>query len=63
MATAMRTFFTAMWRTILLRGLASLAFGILAIAYPQITLAIVVTIFGIYALADGLLGLWGVYRG
>ena len=63
MATAMRTFFTAMWRTILLRGLASLAFGILAIAYPRITLAIVVTIFGIYALADGLLGLWGIYRG
>ena len=63
MATAMRTFFTAMWRTILLRGLASLAFGILAIAYPKITLAIVVTIFGVYALADGLLGLWGIYRG
>ena len=59
----MRTFFTAMWRTILLRGLASLAFGVLAIAYPQITLGIVVTIFGIYALVDGLLGLWGFYRG
>jgi hypothetical protein len=27
---AMRQFFTAMWRTVLLRGLASLAFGILA---------------------------------
>jgi uncharacterized membrane protein HdeD (DUF308 family) len=63
MATAMRTFFTAMWRTIMLRGLASLAFGIMAIAYPKITLAIVVTLFGIYALVDGLLGLWGIYRG
>lgn len=63
MASTMRTFFTAMWRTILLRGLASLGFGILAIAYPKITLAIVVTIFGIYALVDGLLGLWGLYRG
>jgi uncharacterized membrane protein HdeD (DUF308 family) len=63
MATAMRDFFTAMWRTIMLRGLASVAFGVLAIAYPKITLAIVVTIFGIYALVDGLLGLWGIYRG
>ena len=60
---AMRTFFTAMWRTILLRGLASLAFGILAFVYPGITLAIVVTLFGIYALIDGLLGLWGIIRG
>jgi uncharacterized membrane protein HdeD (DUF308 family) len=62
MAQAMRTFFTSMWRTILLRGLASLAFGVLAFVYPQITLAVVVTIFGIYALVDGLLGVWGVYR-
>jgi len=60
---AMREFFTAMWRTILLRGLASLAFGILAFIYPGITLAVVVTLFGIYALVDGLLGLWGVFRG
>lgn len=63
MATAMRTFFTSMWRTILLRGLASLVFGVLAFFYPQITVAVVVTIFGIYALVDGLLGVWGVYRG
>ena len=60
---AMREFFTAMWRTILLRGLASLIFGILAFVYPGVTLAVVVTLFGIYALVDGLLGLWGVFRG
>jgi uncharacterized membrane protein HdeD (DUF308 family) len=65
MTNAMRTFFTTMWRTIMLRGLASVGFGVLAIAYPhpEITLAVVVTIFGIYALVDGLLGLWGIYRG
>ena len=63
MTTAMRTFFIAMWRTIMLRGLASVGFGVLAIAYPRITLAIVVTIFGIYALLDCILGLWGIYRG
>ena len=60
---AMREFFTAMWRTIMLRGLASLVFGILAFVYPGVTLAVVVTLFGIYALVDGLLGLWGVFRG
>ena len=60
---AMRQFFTAMWRTILLRGLASLVFGILAFVYPGVTLAVVVTLFGFYALVDGLLGLWGIFRG
>ena len=63
MATTMRTFFTARWRTIMLRGLVSLAFGIFALVYPQVTLGVVVMLFGAYALADGLLGLWGVYRG
>jgi uncharacterized membrane protein HdeD (DUF308 family) len=61
--TAMRSFFTAMWRTILLRGIASLAFGIFAFVYPNITIAVVVTLFGIYALVDGVLGLWGAFRG
>lgn len=60
---AMRRFFTAMWRTILLRGIASLVFGVFAMFYPGITLAVVVTIFGIYALVDGLLGLWGIFNG
>ena len=42
---AMREFFTAMWRTILLRGLASLVFGVLAFVYPGVTLAVVVSMF------------------
>ncbi len=60
---AARNAFTEMWRTIMLRGLASLVFGILAFIYPGMTLAVVVTIFGIYALVDGLLGLWGAFSG
>ncbi|MFN4142023.1 HdeD family acid-resistance protein [Aestuariivirga sp.] len=62
MAKGMRVFFTAMWRTILLRGAASLIFGLSAFLYPGITLAVVVTIFGLYALADGLIGLWSQFR-
>lgn len=60
--TGMRDFFTAMWFTILVRGIASLAFGILAFAYPGITLDILVTVFGLYAVIDGLLALWAEYR-
>lgn len=60
---AMRTFFTSMWRTILLRGLASLVFGVFAFFYPNITIAVVVMLFGIYVLVDGLLGMWGAFRG
>jgi uncharacterized membrane protein HdeD (DUF308 family) len=63
MTMATRNVFTGMWRTIMLRGLASLVFGLLAFFYPGVTLAIVVTIFGIYALIDGLLGLWGAFSG
>jgi uncharacterized membrane protein HdeD (DUF308 family) len=52
-----------MWLTVLLRGAASLAFGILAFSYPGMTLNILVAAFGIYALVDGAAGLWGVFRG
>ncbi len=60
---AARNVFTEMWRTIMLRGLASVVFGLLAFFYPGVTLAVVVTIFGIYALVDGLLSLYGAFRG
>ena len=58
----MRNFFTAMWLAVLVRGIASLVFGILAFAYPGITLAVLVTIFGVYALLDGAATLWGAFR-
>jgi uncharacterized membrane protein HdeD (DUF308 family) len=61
--TGLQHFFTSMWRTVLLRGAASLVFGILAFSYPGITLNILVAAFGIYALIDGAVGLWGVLRG
>ena len=64
MAThGMPGFFTSMRRTFLLHGLASLAFGILAFAYPQITRDLVLMFFGIFALVGGLAGLWGFFRG
>lgn len=58
-----KTFFTAMWLTVLVRGIASVAFGIFGLLYPGVTLAVLVTVFGVYALIDGIASLWGIVRG
>jgi len=57
-----REFFVTLWSTVLVRGLVSLAFGIIAFLYPGVTIGILVTIFGIYAIADGILALWTALR-
>jgi uncharacterized membrane protein HdeD (DUF308 family) len=59
----MKDTFVALWPAILLRGIASVIFGILAFVYPGVTLAVLVTIFGAYALVDGVFTLWGAFRG
>lgn len=41
------------WWLIVLRGMAAVAFGLVAIFWPGISLAALVTLFGIYALLDG----------
>src|SRR5215831_6788075 len=40
----------------LLRGLAAIGFGILVIAKPQISLQVLVYLFGLYVLVEGILG-------
>lgn len=42
-----------LWWMIVLRGLAALVFGLVAIFWPGISLALLVTMLGIYALIDG----------
>ena len=44
------------WWLMLLRGLAAIGFGILVIAKPQISLQVLVYMFGIYVLVEGILG-------
>ena len=44
------------WWLMLLRGLVAIGFGILIFAKPQISVQVLVYLFGIYALVDGLLG-------
>ena len=42
----------------LIRGIASIVIGILAIAWPGMTIAVLVGIFGVYAIVDGITNLF-----
>ncbi|HEY9766535.1 MAG TPA: DUF308 domain-containing protein, partial [Chroococcales cyanobacterium] len=43
------------WQFLAFRGLATLIFGVLAMVWPGITLSVLLVLFGVYALAEGLL--------
>jgi uncharacterized membrane protein HdeD (DUF308 family) len=45
--------FAANWRVLALRGLAALLFGLVVFFWPDLILAVLTLIFGIYALVDG----------
>ena len=42
------------WWYFILRGLIAVIFGVLALVYPLATVATLVILFGIFALADGI---------
>jgi uncharacterized membrane protein HdeD (DUF308 family) len=46
------------WWVLLIRGLLAVMFGILAFVLPGLTLLMLVLLYGIYALADGLTAVW-----
>jgi uncharacterized membrane protein HdeD (DUF308 family) len=50
------------WWVVALRGVAAIVFGILAFAWPGLTLAVLVLLFGVYAILDGLLALYAAAR-
>ena len=50
------------WLAIVLRGVAAIIFGVLAFAMPGVTLLFLVTLFGVYALFDGVINLIGAFR-
>jgi uncharacterized membrane protein HdeD (DUF308 family) len=41
------------WRSLAIRGVAAIVFGVAALAWPRITLTVLVLLFGAYALVDG----------
>jgi uncharacterized membrane protein HdeD (DUF308 family) len=59
----MRQYLSKYWWVFLLRGIFGVIFGILAFLMPGITLATLVLVWGIYALADGIVSLWSAMSG
>jgi uncharacterized membrane protein HdeD (DUF308 family) len=51
------------WWVVALRGLAGIAFGLLALIWPGATLAVLILLYGAYALADGVLSIGTGIRG
>ncbi len=49
--------FAARWWAVLLRGIVAITFGVLAFAWPGVTVASLVLLFGFYALVDGVFSL------
>ena len=50
------------WWVVLLRGLAAIAFGILAWTTPGLTILSLVLLWGAYALVDGVAALWAGWK-
>jgi uncharacterized membrane protein HdeD (DUF308 family) len=49
------------WWAVVLRGICAILFGLAAFAWPGITLAILILLYGAYALADGILAIiWSI---
>ena len=49
------------WWLLLLRGLAAIAFGVIAFFWPAITLVALTYLWGAYALADGIIALGAAF--
>jgi uncharacterized membrane protein HdeD (DUF308 family) len=62
-ATALLSRLAENWWVLLLRGVAAIAFGLIAFFWPGITLLSLTYLWGAYALADGVLSLWAAITG
>jgi uncharacterized membrane protein HdeD (DUF308 family) len=51
------------WRSVALRGAAAVAFGVLTLVWPGLTITVLVLLFGIYALIDGVVHLMAAFGG
>jgi uncharacterized membrane protein HdeD (DUF308 family) len=51
------------WKSIVLRGVAGVLFGVVALAWPAITVGALVLLFGTYAIVDGVFALSAAIAG
>jgi len=51
------------WRSLLVRGLVAIAFGVLSLIWPHLSLAVLVLLVDAFLFADGVLNLWAALRG
>lgn len=57
------TLFSHTWWVLLLRGLSAIAFGVLTLLQPTVTMTWLLLFFAFYTLADGALGVWTAIAG
>ena len=50
------------WWLLLLRGIAAIAFGVLAFFWPDLTLVTLIWLWGAYALSDGIIAIWAAFN-
>jgi uncharacterized membrane protein HdeD (DUF308 family) len=50
------------WWMLLVRGLAAIAFGVIAFLWPNITLAALVYLWGAFAIVDGIFAIWAAFN-
>ncbi len=50
------------WWAFAVRGVAAIIFGVLAFAWPGVTLAVIVLLFGVFALIDGVMAITSAIR-
>ncbi len=55
--------FLRSWWVLILRGLFAIVLGLFALAWPDITVFVIVTIMGVFLLLDGLIEIWVGFLG
>jgi uncharacterized membrane protein HdeD (DUF308 family) len=55
--------FSRNWWVLLLRGVVTIAFGVLIWLQPGVSLVTLLLLFGAFSMADGVLGVWGAVAG
>ena len=50
------------WWMLLIRGIAAIAFGILAFVWPGLTLITLTLLWGAYAITDGVFAIWAAFN-